>query len=127
MSSTRRPSVLDALSPWLLAALILAGAWVVQPFRIPSESMRDTLQVDDYLLVSKWDFGLRVPMTRLRLPALHDPDPGEVIVFRYPRDPREDYVKRCVAVGGQQVELRDKELRIDGRPVDEPYVIHTDE
>jgi signal peptidase I len=125
--STRRRSLLDAVSPWLLTALIIVGAWVVQPFRIPSESMRETLQVDDYLLVSKWDFGLRVPMTRLRLPALHDPGRGEVIVFRYPRDPRQDYVKRCVAVGGQRVELRDKALWVDARSVDEPYVIHTDE
>jgi signal peptidase I len=117
----------DAVSPWALAALVLLGLWVAQPFRIPSDSMRDTLLAGDHLLVGTWDFGLPIPMTSRRLPALNAPHRGDVVVFQYPRDPDVDYVKRCVATGGEMVEIRDKELRVDGREVEEPYVIHTDE
>lgn len=112
--------------PWMLAVALAAGWWLAQPFRIPTESMRDTLLAGDHVLVSKWDFGLAVPFTALHLPAVHQPTRGDLVVFRYPRDRRQDYVKRCVALGGDTVEIRDKQLAIDRQPVEEPYVIHTD-
>jgi signal peptidase I len=84
---------------------LVVRTYVVQAFRIPSGSMEDTLLVGDFLLVSKF------------LYRFTDPKPGDVIVFKYPLDPRRDFIKRCVAVEGQTVELRDKTLLVDGQQV----------
>jgi signal peptidase I len=101
-------------------------AFVIQAFRIPSESMRDTLLVGDFLFVNKFEYGPKIPFTQIRLPGLRSPQPGDVIVFQFPQDPSKDFIKRCVAVGGQTVEVKDKQLVVDGAPREESYVIHTD-
>jgi signal peptidase I len=88
--------------------------------------MLETLLVGDYLFVNKLDYGPMIPFTTTRLPGLRQPQPGDVIVFQFPDDPRRDYIKRCVAVGGQTVEVRDKQLYVDGRKRIEPYVQHID-
>ena len=101
---------------------------VVEAFRIPTGSMEDTLLVGDFLLVNKFTYGIRtpdwigIPFTEIgfdipftRLPSLEDPEPGDIIVFRYPRNPRINYIKRCIAVGGQTVEVRDKKIYVDGK------------
>lgn len=102
-------------------ALIVAGVTalliktlLIQAFRIPSGSMEDTLLIGDFLLVNKFLYGARIPLIDARLPAIRDPKPGDVIVFQYPEDPSKDYIKRCIAVGGQTVELRDKAVYVDG-------------
>ncbi len=105
---------------------VVLRAFVLQAFRIPSESMLDTLLVGDYLFVSKLDYGPKVPFTDVRLPGLRQPEAGDVIVFQYPEDPRRDYIKRCVATGGQTVEVKDKVLYVDGQKRAEPYVKHID-
>jgi len=61
-----------------------------------------------------------------RFPSIREPKPGEVVVFRYPEDPSRDFIKRCVAVAGQQVEIRDKVLYVDGKSREEPYAVHKD-
>jgi signal peptidase I len=88
--------------------------------------MEQTLRVGDFLFASKFEYGGRVPFTEFRLPGLRDPLPGDVIVFRYPHDPSQNYVKRCIATGGQTVEIRRKRVFVDGRPLDEPYARFTD-
>jgi len=105
---------------------LLVRAFVVQAFRIPSESMEPTLLVGDFLFANKFIYGAQVPYTDIRLPKVRDPEPGDIIVFRYPRDTSQDFIKRCVAVGGQTVEMRRKRLYVDGKPVEENYVIHSD-
>jgi signal peptidase I len=76
--------------------------------------MEDSLLLGECLLVEKLSFGPPLPFTDLRLPALDQPAPGDLLVFRYPADPRRTYLKRCVAVEGQQVEIRDKVVLVDG-------------
>ncbi len=113
----------------ILYALVLTAvlrAFILQAFRIPSESMLDTLLVGDYLFVNKLDYGPMVPFTTARLPGFRKPQSGDVIVFQFPDDPRRDYIKRCVAVGGQTVEVREKQLYVDGVKQIEPYVQHID-
>ncbi|MBI4552355.1 MAG: signal peptidase I [Candidatus Latescibacteria bacterium] len=102
-------------------ALIIAGVaafliktFFIQAFRIPSGSMEDTLLIGDFLLVNKFIYGARIPLSDVRLPAIREPKPGDIIVFQYPEDPTKDYIKRCIAVGGQTVEVRDKVVDVDG-------------
>jgi signal peptidase I len=105
---------------------LLLRVFVVQAFRIPSESMVPTLLVGDFLFVNKFEYGAKIPLTHLRLPGITKPHPGDVIVFQYPQDPSRDYIKRCVATGGQTVEVKDKNLYVEGRPMEEPYTQHSD-
>src|ERR1051325_8026614 len=99
---------------WTMVFGLLLPTFVSQAFRIPSESMCDTLLVGDFLFVNKLEYGPKVPFTHLRLPGLHPPRRGEVIVFQWPEDPSKDFIKRCVAVGGQTVVMKHKELYVDG-------------
>jgi signal peptidase I len=115
---------LEAIA-WAVAITLALRTFVIQAFRIPSESMCDTLLVGDFLFVSKLDYGAKVPFTHLRLPGLHAPRRGEVIVFQWPEDPSKDFIKRCIATGGQTVEVRHKQVFVDGAPQVEPYVKHT--
>ncbi|MCG8604692.1 signal peptidase I, partial [bacterium] len=114
----------EAIFVALLAAMFLR-AFVVQAFRIPTGSMKDTLLVGDFLLVNKFIYGVRTPdripiidasIPFFRLPAFKAPQNGDVVVFKYPKEPELDYIKRCVATSGQTVEIRGGELFIDGKP-----------
>jgi signal peptidase I len=116
-----------------VVAVALFRGVVAQAFQIPSGSMERTLLVGDYIYINKMLYGseldLGVAGHRFfyhRFPAIRPPRPGDIIVFRYPPDPRRDFIKRCVAVGGQTVEVRDKILYVDGKAQREPYAIHLD-
>ncbi|MEO6463010.1 MAG: signal peptidase I [Candidatus Eisenbacteria bacterium] len=126
----RRPkSLLREYVEAIVYALLLTvalRAFVLQAFRIPSESMLDTLLVGDYLFVNKLDYGPKLPFTDTRLPGFRSPLRGDIIVFQYPDDTRRDYIKRCVALGGQTIEVKNKVLYIDGQKQVEPYVKHVD-
>lgn len=100
-------------------ALILAlciKTSIVEAYKIPSGSMEDTLLVGDFLLANKFLYGSRlpIPFVDLRLPDIRDPRPGDVVIFKYPLDPSVNYIKRCIAVGGQTVEIRNKQVYVDG-------------
>lgn len=114
----------EAILVALIAALILR-ILVVQAFRIPTGSMKDTLLVGDFLLVNKFIYGVRTPdriplidveIPHFRLPGFKDPKQGEIIVFKYPLDEKLDYIKRCIALEGQTVEVRKGEVFVDGKP-----------
>lgn len=106
---------------------------VVEAYRIPSSSMEDTLLIGDFLMVNKFLYGIRtpdwigVPFTKIgfdiphtRLPALRQPRRGDVIVFKYPKDPSQNYIKRCVGLPGDTIEIRDKMLLVNGRRYEDP-------
>ncbi|MFI5369936.1 MAG: signal peptidase I [Candidatus Eisenbacteria bacterium] len=128
MSRSRRSAGREYVEAilWALVLTTFLRAFVIQAFRIPSESMMKTLLVGDFLFVNKFEYGAKIPFTHVRLPGLREPHRGDVIVFRSPRDPGKDLVKRCIAVGGETVEIKDKAVYVDGRRLDEPYVIHID-
>jgi len=111
---------------WALVLTLFLRAFVIQAFRIPSASMEDTLLVGDFLFVNKFEYGPKIPFTNIRLPGLHDPRHGDVIVFQFPQDPSKDFIKRCIATEGQTVEIRSKQVMVDGKALKEPYAIHTD-
>jgi signal peptidase I len=99
---------------------LLIRAFLVQAFRIPSGSMEDSLLIGDYLLVDKITYGAKIPGTNWRLPGFREPARGDIIVFKDPHTNR-DFIKRCIAVGGETIEVADNEVRIDGHPLEEPY------
>ncbi len=112
---------------WAVVLALLIRTFAFQAFRIPSSSMEDTLLIGDYLFVSKFLYGAEIPFTHgARLPAVRQPHRGDIIVFRYPEDPSVDYIKRCVAVGGDTLLFRDKTLYINGKAQDEPFTKYVD-
>ena len=138
-SETRRLTVKpgESLRDWIktlvlvLAVVITFRGVVAQAYQIPTGSMERTLLVGDYLYINKMLYGSEIDIGFRghryfyhRFPAFRQPEPGDIIVFRYPPNPRQDFIKRCVAVGGQTVELRDKVLFVNGKRKDEPYAIH---
>ena len=115
----------EALGVALLLALAIR-TFVVQAFKIPSGSMLPTLQIGDHILVNKFLYGprLEIPLTQIslgRLPGLRKPRPGDVVVFIWPKDRSKDFIKRVIAVEGQTVEVRNRQVFIDGKPWDDPH------
>jgi signal peptidase I len=121
---TRKKSVIREYTEIIVLAVALAlfvRTFFVQAFRIPSESMEDTLLVGDFLFANKFLYGAKVPFINVRVPGVRDPQPGDIIIFKYPGDHKTDYIKRCVAVAGQTVEMRGNKLYIDGELQDEEH------
>ena len=126
--ATRSRSKFREYAEAIVVAVALAlffRQFVVQAFRIPSSSMESTLLVGDFLFVNKFLYGAQVPFTGWRLPGLRPPHAGDIIVFKSPTDGR-DFIKRCVAVAGDTVEMRGKQLFVNGKKCVEPYVQHID-
>ena len=97
-----------------LVLVVIIKTFIIQNFKIPSSSMEDTLLIGDRLFAVKFIYGAKIPFSNIRIFKIRDPKPGDVIVFKYPNDPSKDYIKRCVAVGGQTIEIRDKNIYVDG-------------
>lgn len=102
--------------PVLLLVLVVRS-FLFEPFRIPSGSMIPTLLVGDFIFVNKYTYGLRLPVLRTKVLDLGEPERGDVMVFRYPPDPRVNYIKRVVGLPGDTVEYRNRRLTINGNPV----------
>jgi signal peptidase I len=111
---------------WAVALTFVLRAFVIQAFRIPSESMVPTLLKGDFLFVNKFEYGPKIPFTHIRIPGIRAPRRGDVIVFQYPRNPHQDFIKRCIATGGQTIEVHNKQVIVDGDTLREPYAIKTD-
>jgi signal peptidase I len=101
----------------VLFVVFLLRSFVAEPFRIPSSSMRPTLVVGDYILVNKFGYGIRLPIVEQKIIPVADPQRGDVVVFRYPVNPSQDFIKRVIGVGGDTVEYRDKQLSVNGKPL----------
>ena len=104
------------LFPVILIVFLLRS-FLFEPFKIPSGSMVPTLLVGDLILVNKFHYGVRLPVLNKKIIANHDPQRGDVMVFRYPVDPRVDYIKRVVGVPGDEVAYLNQKLSINGQPV----------
>jgi signal peptidase I len=104
------------LFPVILVVFLLRS-FLFEPFKIPSGSMVPTLLVGDLILVNKYHYGIRLPVLNRKIVANHDPQRGDVMVFRYPVDPRIDYIKRVVGVPGDEIRYDHQQLTINGQPV----------
>lgn len=119
-ADAKEPYLVDltrSLLPVFILVLLLRS-FVFEPFRIPSGSMMPTLLVGDFILVNKYAYGLRLPVTHTKIWDSGEPQRGDVAVFRFPQNPSIDYIKRIVAVPGDTVDYRDKQLWINGEPQD---------
>lgn len=101
----------------IVLVVLLVRSFLYEPFRIPSSSMMPTLRVGDFIFVSKFSYGLRLPVLNTKVLELGTPARGDVAVFRLPSDPHTNYIKRIVGVPGDTVSVRDKRLWINGEPV----------
>ena len=104
------------LFPVILIVFLLRS-FLFEPFKIPSGSMVPTLLVGDLILVNKFHYGVRLPVLNKKIIANHDPQRGDVMVFRYPVDPRVDYIKRVVGIPGDEVAYLNQKLTINGQLV----------
>ena len=110
----------------VLIAVILAviiKTSIVEAYKIPSQSMEDTLLVGDFLLANKFVYGARIPLLGWRLPAISDPEPGDVVIFIFPKDGITKYIKRCIAVAGDTIVIKDKQLSVNGERFSDPELI----
>jgi len=105
-----------SLFPVILAVLVIRS-FLFEPFRIPSGSMIPTLYNGDFILVNKFTYGLRLPVIHTKILPLGEPARGDVVVFRYPLDPSQDYIKRVIGLPGDVIAYRNKQIFVNGEPV----------
>jgi len=116
------------LAEWTVTFILLlfGTTSLVQAFVIPTGSMEDTLMIGDHLLVDKLAYAPAGPISKYVIPYT-EVKRGDIIVFRYPVDIQQTFVKRCIGVPGDRIRLVNKQLILNGRPVNEPYVYHKTE
>ncbi len=113
----------------ILLAILLAlfiRTFIVQAFKIPSGSMEDTLLIGDHILVNKFIYGIRMPFTNKALVPVAEPERGDIVVFKFPQDPKMDFIKRVVGIPGDTVECRNKVVYVNGEPETSTYAVHKD-
>ena len=126
--STKKGALRENIEAILVAIVIalFIRTFVVQAFKIPSGSMKQTLQIGDHILVNKFIYGVKIPYLHKTLIPIEDPKRGDIVVFRYPVDPDKDFIKRVIGIPGDVIEIRDKQLYLNGKIVNHDYGIHTD-
>lgn len=101
----------------VIVAVFVVRSFLYEPFKIPSSSMVPTLQIGDLILVNKFKYGIRLPIINKKVMDISDPQRGDVMVFKYPKDMSLDYIKRVVGVPGDKIEYKNKRLLINGKPL----------
>lgn len=117
--ATKEPLAVEyarAFFPVILAVFLLRS-FLVEPFRIPSGSMLPSLYVGDFILVNKFTYGIRIPVLNRKIIDINTPARGDVMVFRFPENPSDNYIKRVVGLPGDHIVYRDKRLFINGKEV----------
>ncbi len=104
--------------PIILLVLVIRS-FIAEPFRIPSASMLPTLHIGDFILVNKFAYGIRLPVLNTKIVDLAEPERGEVLVFRFPKNPKVDYIKRVVGLPGDKVGYFDKTVFINGKAIEQ--------
>ena len=124
--SVKEPVIVEyakSFFPVLLIVFLLRG-FVVEPFKIPSGSMLPSLYIGDFILVNKFAYGIRVPVLNKKIIETGTQARGDVMVFRYPRDPSLDYIKRVVGLPGDHIAYYNKVLYVNGKPIGRKFEGH---
>lgn len=125
----KQKSVYREYAEAIFIALLLAlfiRTFVVQAFKIPSGSMIPTLLIGDHILVNKFCYGVKNPLDGTTWFSLEDPKPHDVIVFKYPVNPSQDFIKRVVGVSGDRIEIVEKKVYVNGAPFVEPGAVNVE-
>ena len=101
----------------VLAVVLLLRSFVAEPFRIPTSSMMPTLLIGDFILVNKFSYGIRLPITNKKVIDIGEPARGDVVVFRPPHQPDQDWIKRVVGLPGDVVKFEGDALTVNGVPL----------
>ena len=121
-----KPETKAVIREWaesIIIAVVLAlfiRAFFIQAFKIPSGSMKPTLQEGDKIMVNKLLYGPNIPFTHYRIPGLREPKRGDIVVFKYPEDRKKDFIKRLIAVGGETVEVSNGNILINNERLASP-------
>jgi signal peptidase I len=98
----------------VLAIVLIVRSFLVEPFQIPSGSMLPTLKIGDFILVNKYDYGLRLPVLGTKVIPVGEPERGDVVVFKFPNDPSVNYIKRLIGLPGDVITYKDKKIYVNG-------------
>jgi len=101
----------------IIVIVLVVRSFIFEPFRIPSDSMMPTLLDGDFIFVSKYSYGLKLPVLNTRIVPVGDPERGDVVVFRLPSDPAINYIKRLVGLPGDRISVRSDQLYINGERI----------
>jgi signal peptidase I len=126
---SKKKSKIQEYAEAIIIAILIAlfiRTFIVQAFKIPSGSMKPTLLVGDHILVNKFIYGVKIPFVRKTLIPIGNPERGDVIVFIYPEDRSKDFIKRVIAVGGDTVEIHNKKILLNGKPLEDSHGVNVD-
>jgi len=113
----------------IILAIILAlfvRSFIIQAFKIPSGSMKNTLQIGDHILVNKFIYGVKLPFTMTTIIPYKKPQRGDIVVFKFKEDPKKDFIKRTIGVPGDVIEIKNKEIHVNKKRLEQDYAIYTD-
>jgi len=113
----------------IILAILIAffiRTFVIQAYKIPSGSMKPTLLVGDHILVSKFNYGIKLPFIRSTLIPTGTPKRGDIVVFIYPEDRSKDFIKRLIGLPGDTIEIRDKKILLNGQPYSDTHGVYVD-
>ncbi|WP_434151832.1 signal peptidase I [Methylocaldum gracile subsp. desertum] len=101
----------------IVLIVLLLRSFLVEPFRIPSGSMMPTLLIGDFILVNKYTYGIRLPVLNTKIVEMGEPERGDIVVFRFPKDPKVDYIKRVIGLPGDRIAYYNKQLYVNGEAI----------
>ncbi len=127
-SKTKKGALRENIEAIIIAVILalFIRAFVVQAFKIPSGSMKQTLLIGDHILVNKFIYGVKIPFSDITVVPVKNPKRGDIIVFKFPEDPGKDFIKRVVGVSGDVVEIRNKQVYINDMLLNQDHGIYTD-
>ncbi|HPC73484.1 MAG TPA: signal peptidase I [Syntrophales bacterium] len=130
MNTIKKPSKVKEYAEAIVIAILIAifiRTFIVQAFKIPSGSMKPTLEIGDHILVNKLSYGVKVPYLRKTLIPTGEPKRGDIVVFIYPVDTTKDFIKRVIAVGGDVVEIKNKKVFVNDTLLADTHAVHNEE
>jgi signal peptidase I len=116
---------IEAIAIAIILALFIR-AFIVQAFKIPSGSMKNTLLIGDHILVNKFIYGIKLPFINKTVIPIKDPNRGDIVVFKFPEDPKKDFIKRVIGVEGDVVKIRNKSVFVNGKLLNHDHGIYMD-